>query len=93
MSLVRKMNQETELTAKEAHMLQQIWDEIRYVRKRLDDHVNDEDQSVRSLREDMTKVREDIRGHKTKLGLMLGAVGVAITGLVSWMANHISKLQ
>lgn len=82
----------------EAEILRQIWDEIRYVRKRLDDHVDDEDNAVESLRSDisgvkdeLTGVKEEISAHRVKIGLMLAGLTLAVTGIISWLANYMSN--
>ena len=77
----------------DAEMLKQIWDEIRYVRNRLDDHIETEGESVKQTSRDITAIREEISGHRVKIGLMLGGVGVAITSLFGWMVSHIGKIS
>lgn len=72
----------------QAEMLKQIWDEIRYVRKRLDDHVNDEDRSVDSLRKDMIEIKEEVTGHRVKIGMVLTVFGLILTGIISWVVNN-----
>ena len=80
-------------TVSDADMLKQIWDEIRYVRQRLDDHIEDEDKAVTSMRRDMTTIREEMSGHRVKIALMLSGVGIAVTGLFTWMVSHINRIS
>ena len=74
-------------------MLKQIWDEIRYVRRRLDDHVNTEDKSIEAVQKDLAKMREDMADSRVKLRMVLGGFGIGITGIISWMVSHIKSLS
>ena len=73
-------------------MLQQIWNELRYVRGKLDEHVDSNDADFGKLKEDVAAVKSELSGHKVKLGIMFSAVGIAMSGLVAWVVNHVDKL-
>ena len=77
----------------EARMLQQIWEEIRYVRAKLDAHVKDEDESVIGLRKDMQSIKEELTGHKVKLGIMFSGIGIVLTAFAAWAFGHIDKIR
>ena len=77
----------------DAEMLRLVLEEVRYVRQRLDTHIEDEDDSVKSMRQDISTIREEMSGHRVKIGLMLAGVGVAITSLFGWMVKHIDKIS
>ena len=80
----------TRLTREEEGvMLKQIWEEIRYVRRKLDSHVEQNDTAFKEIKKDVTDVKTEISGHRLKLGLMFSAIGLALAGLVSWLVNHV----
>ena len=70
-------------------MLKQIWEELRYVRKKLDTHVESNDNDFKDVKEEVSKVKSELTGHKIKLGLMFSAIGLTLAGIVSWIANKI----
>ena len=76
----------------EGVMLQQIWNELRYVRQKLDTHVDQNDKDFEKVKEDVASVKNELSGHKVKLGLMFSGIGLVMAGLVSWVANHVGKL-
>ena len=83
------MIENTRLTREEEGvMLKQIWEEIRYVRKKLDLHSDQNESDFKEIKEEVATVKTEISGHKLKLGLMFSAIGLALAGLVSWLVNH-----
>ena len=76
----------------EGVMLRQIWEEFRYVRKKLDTHVDQNDNDFKDIKEDVESVKNELTGHKIKLGLMFSAIGVALAGVVSWLVNHVDRV-
>ena len=76
----------------EEAMLQQIWNEIRYIRGKLDEHVDSNDSDFARVKEDVAAVKSELSGHKVKLGIMFSAVGIAMSGLVAWVVNHVDKI-
>ena len=72
----------------ESAMLQQIWNEIRYVRTKLDSHVKSNDADFSEMKKDITTVKTEITGHKTKLGIMFSGIGMVMLGLIAWVVSH-----
>ena len=79
--------------AEEDAMLQQIWSELRYVRGKLDEHVDSNDADFGKLKEDVAAVKSELSGHKVKLGIMFSGIGLAMSGLVAWVVNHVDKIK
>ena len=75
----------------EGVMLQQIWNELRYVRAKLDSHISKNNDDFKEMKKDVSEVKSEIGGHKIKLGLIFSAIGLVIAGLVSWVFDHISN--
>lgn len=69
-----------------------ILHELRYLRKRLDDHVDDEDNSVVAMRKDIEGIKEELSTHRVKIGLALTVITAAFTGAMTWISTHISKI-
>lgn len=76
----------------EEAMLQQIWNEIRYVRGKLDEHVDSNDADFSKVKEDVAAVKAELSGHKVKLGIMFSGIGLAMSGIVAWVVNHVDKI-
>ena len=74
--------------AEEDIMLRQIWEEIRYVRKKLDAHVESNEEDFTSMKNDFTDIKSELSGHKVKLGVMFSGIGVVMTGMVAWVVKH-----
>jgi hypothetical protein len=70
-------------------MLKIVLEEVRYVRQRLDDHVDDEDNSVEAIREELTKMREEIAERRPTNRFIDGSVIVMIATIVSWFLSNI----
>ena len=88
------MIENTRLTREEeGAMLKQIWEEVRYVRKKLDTHVEQNDSDFKEIKEEVATVKTEISGHRLKLGLMFSAIGLALAGVVSWLVNHTDRLN
>ena len=76
----------------EEAMLQQIWNEIRYIRGKLDEHVDSNDSDFARVKEDVAAVKAELSGHKVKLGIMFSAIGLAMSGIIAWFVNHVDRL-
>ena len=76
----------------EEAMLQQIWNEIRYIRGKLDEHVDSNDSDFARVKEDVAAVKSELSGHKVKLGIMFSAIGLAMSGIIAWFVNHVDRL-
>ena len=77
----------------EGVMLQQIWNELRYVRNKLDTHVDQNNKDFKEVKDDVASVKTELSGHKLKLGLMFSGIGLVMAGLISWFVNHADKLR
>ena len=66
-------------------MLKHIMDEIRHMRSRLDDHIDDQNSHYRCVQKDMSKIREEMAGHKIKLSGITAGIAVFVTALVHWL--------
>ena len=77
----------------EDRMLQQIWEEVRYVRNKLDTHVDQNAEDFKDVKEDVASVKTELSGHKLKLGLMFSGIGLILSGFVAWIVNHADNLR
>jgi hypothetical protein len=68
-------------------MLDYIAAEIRYIRDKLDHHIEDETDNQRKVRDEITKLKEELAEHKTKVGIMSSGLAVAITAGLTWFMN------
>jgi hypothetical protein len=71
-------------------MLQQIWNELRYVRGKLDSHADQNQAEIAEIKDDVAEVKDQLTGQKVKLGLILTVFGLAVTGTVSLIVNHLT---
>lgn len=72
-------------------MLQQIWNELRYIRNKLDTHVDQNDKDFKEMKEDVSSVKNELGGHKVKLGVMFSGIGLAMAALASWVINQVGN--
>lgn len=77
-----------ELRGHEEEMLHLIMDEIRYIRQKLDGHIEDENRSVDRVRKDISEIREELAQYKTKIGVISSSVAVVVGGVISWFVAH-----
>jgi len=70
-------------------MIHEIMEDLRHIRRRLDDHIDDEKTTIGTIQRDVSKIREDMAGHKTRLALVSGAIAFAVTALVSWALTKV----
>ena len=71
-------------------MLNQIWEELRHIRKRLDAHVDREDEDLSAVKRDISLIRENMATHKTKIGMISAGISIAIAAFVSWLGMKIN---
>ncbi len=75
----------------EAVMLKMIWEELREVRRRLDDHITNEAESRQSdfteMKGEMSKLREEMAGHRTRLHTISAGIAVVLATAVSWFSG------
>ena len=72
-------------------MIQQIMEEIRYIRTRLDSHINDEETDFKELRKDIARIREETSAHKTRLGSITSGIAAVVAGVISWIVYKINS--
>lgn len=70
-------------------MIHEIMEDLRHIRKRLDDHIDDESKVLDGMRKDVSKIREEMAGHKTKLGIIAGGISVGVAAMVTWVLSHL----
>ena len=72
-------------------MLDQIMHEVRYIRARLDAHVDDEDKDLNDIRREVSKIREEMSAHRTKMGFITSAIAAGIAVVISWIGYQIQR--
>ena len=73
----------------EKEMLNLIMEEIRYIRHKLDEHIQDEDQSVDRVRKEIGEIKEQLAQYRTKIGMISGGIALAVGGIISWFINSL----
>lgn len=73
----------------EQEMLHLIMDEIRYIRQKLDAHIETEDESVERVRKDIVEIKEELAQYKTKIGMISSAVAIVVSGIATWIASNL----
>jgi len=69
-------------------MLDFIATELRYIRDKLDHHIEDEEKTLHRVRDDISRLKEELAAHKTKVGVMSSGLAVAITAGLTWLMNY-----
>jgi len=72
-------------------MFEQIMAEVRYIRKRLDDHIGSEETDFKDIRKDISSIQSQMEGHKTKLGIMASGIAAFVAVVVSWIEYQFHK--
>ena len=72
-------------------MLKIILEDIRGVRKRLDDHIDDEGKSIRCVQKDISKIREDMVSHRVKIAGITSGIALVVSGVVAWIFGHLGR--
>ena len=72
-------------------MFEQIMHEVRYIRARLDTHVDDEDKDLANIRQEVSKIREEMAAHRTKMGFITSSIAAGIAVVVSWIGYQIQR--
>lgn len=73
-----------------AEMLDFIASELRYIREKLDHHIEDETQTLRDVRHDISRLKEDVAAHKTKVGIISSGLAVIVAAGFTWLINLVS---
>ena len=69
-------------------MLEGVRDEIAYIRARLDRHIDDQRKDFERVHEEIGKVREETRAHKTKFSIIASGVALVMAAIVTWITDH-----
>jgi hypothetical protein len=77
------------LNAKEMLMLETLKDELRYIRDKLDKHIEDQRMDFEKVHASIAEVREETRTHKTKFAAITGALVLIATGVITWITDHL----
>lgn len=70
-------------------MLEGLKEEIRYIRQRLDKHIDDQHTDFERIYEEISRVREETRAHKTKFSILASFIAVVVAGFVTWVTEHL----
>ena len=84
---------------REVEMFETIMEEIRYIRKRLDDHIDEEKSSdsrnFGDIKADIHRVREEmasrLSNHETKLGVISSGIALIVAATISWAVSAFGK--
>ena len=60
-------------------------------RDRLDKHIDDEGKSIVRVEKEIGKIREEMAGHRVKLGGVAAFISVVVAGVVGWAFKHIGN--
>ena len=71
-------------------MFQEIMNEIRHIRDRLDHHIDEENETLRDLGKDLSKVKEELRGYKARLSTIAGVISLGVALFTSVFSGQIS---
>lgn len=70
-----------------------ILQEVRYIRQKLDDHIEDERASIVTVRDDLSKIKEEMKSHQaatnTKIGIISGGISLGVAAVISWALQHL----
>ena len=75
----------------DSKMFNLVMEELRHIRKRLDAHIDDEKHTVQSVQRDVSKIREDMAGHRVKLTGITSLIAVIVSGFIAWIFNHLGR--
>lgn len=71
-------------------MLKLVLDEIRPLRKRLDDHIDNKNQSFIEIQKDLSDIRIKLENHGVRLGSFSAGIALVVAGVVSWLMGAFS---
>jgi len=75
----------------EAAMFHEIMEEMRHIRRRLDDHIDTEDARLKELGKDVTHIRTELSSHKTKLSIIAGSIAFAVTSVITYIMGAFDR--
>lgn len=77
------------ITPLDGDMFHELMSELRHVRDQidrvkisLDEHIRDETQDFREVRDSVSRISDDVSSLKTKLGMIAGVAGLLGAGLI-----------
>ena len=72
-------------------MFHEIMEELRHVRLRLDSHIDDKQKSLDGVKDEISKIRIEMREHKTRIGMIAGMIAFAVTTAVTWIVGGFER--
>ncbi len=69
----------------EREMLRHIMEELRLIRGRLDEHIDDQNTRDRCYQRDVSKIREEMAGHKVRLSGISAGIAIVVTATIHWI--------
>ena len=76
----------------EIQMLEQVTQDIRALRKRVDGHIDGQVERFESMAKDISKIQVDMAGHKgrieAKVAMIATGISVLATGATAWVVRH-----
>jgi len=79
-------------TMSETQMLEQVTQDIRALRNRLDGHVTYQAEKFADIAKDIAKIQVDMAGHKgrieTKVAMIAAAISILATGITGWVVKQ-----
>ena len=72
-------------------MFQTIMQELHEVRKRLDTHIDKEQEWQSDVRKDISKICTELATHKTKLGVIVSVIAVAWSSIVAMVVDSFHR--
>jgi predicted component of type VI protein secretion system len=77
------------MTPQEKALIHELLEDMRHIRNRLDRHVDDEAKVLSSIQKDISTIREEMAGHKTRLGIIASSISLVMAATVSWLVSHL----
>ena len=76
----------------EQQMFEQVTQDIRALRNRVDGHIDDQVERFTEMAKDISKIQVDMAAHKgrieTKVAMIATGVSVIATGATAWVVKH-----
>lgn len=82
------MDRKDELQMEDAEMFRLVMDEIRAIRRRLDEHIDDENGQFKELQKDLSRINSRLENHNTKLAGMSAMISMVVAGVVTWLTTQ-----
>ncbi len=64
-----------------------IIDDLKYLRTRLDNHIDDETDKLNQIRRDVTCVKLQLEGHKGKIATFTASIAVIISAIATYITS------